>query len=181
MPYEHTDRTKRLFCIGSVGSAGDKQRVACISTGMNAAMSLIPVALAPFPRLRRTVALVEELVCAGFPSPSADYRQRPIDLNEELIAKPLATFLIRVSGRSGEGDFVRDGDIIVVDRSLKPRDGDEVIVVVENDTCVKRFRQSGARKWLESATEGYPVIELGPESEVRCEGVVTWSLHKIRR
>ena len=140
-----------------------------------------PLLPAPYPRLRRPRPLFLTLVCAGFPSPADDHQERVIDLNEELIGEECATFFFKVIGQSAEGDFVRNGDIIVVDRSLKPRHGDEVLVVLDGERCVKRLCQRGERTWLESATPGYPVIEVSLERELCIEGVVTWSLHQIRR
>ena len=51
---------------------------------------------APIPFARRTelnLPLFSARVQAGFPSPADDHLERSIDLNEELIQHPAATFL----------------------------------------------------------------------------------------
>ena len=64
--------------------------------------------------------LAEEGIHAGFPSPAQDYMELSIDLNEELIKNPAYTFFGRVIEDCMEGEQVREGDIVIVDKSLLP-------------------------------------------------------------
>ena len=82
-------------------------------------------------------------VVAGFPSPAEQYMEPPLDLNELLVKRPAATYFVRVSGDSMIGAGINDGDILVVDRSLRPADGDIIIACVDGDFTVKRFRERG--------------------------------------
>ena len=66
-------------------------------------------------------------VMAGFPSPAEQYVERPLDLNELLVAKPSATYFVRAEGDSMEGAGIRSGDLLVVDRSLEADNGSIVI------------------------------------------------------
>ena len=80
---------------------------------------------APIPFARRTelnLPLFSARVQAGFPSPADDHLERSIDLNEELIQHPAATFFVRVKGESMHDAGIQSGDILVVDRSLAPTD-----------------------------------------------------------
>ena len=63
-------------------------------------------------------------VRAGFPSPAEDTPHERLDLLKLLIRHPAATFYFRVSGVSMVDDDFDEGDIIVVDRSLEPDDGE---------------------------------------------------------
>lgn len=58
-------------------------------------------------------------VSAGFPSPAEVFADRSIDLNQELIKHPETTFYCRVSGDSMKDIGIGDGDLHVVDKSLK--------------------------------------------------------------
>ena len=58
---------------------------------------------------------------AGFPSPATDYIEEDIDLNVHLIKNVPATFIIRVQGKSMVDVGINDGDLLVVDKSLKPK------------------------------------------------------------
>ena len=137
-----------------------------------------PLRPAPFPRRLVRLPMLETMICGGFPSPADDHRERTVDLNEELIRNEPATFLFRVVGHSGRDEYVRDGDIAVCDRSIKPRHGHIVAATIDDESCVKMFCQRGGRTWLASANPLYPDIELSDESEVVIEGVVTWTLHR---
>jgi DNA polymerase V len=129
-------------------------------------------------RRKATCPLMLDGVRAGFPSPAADYIERRIDLNEELITNPTATFFMRVKGDSMEGAGIRDGATLVVDRSLEARDGDTVVAVVEGDLTVKRLRRERDGCWLEAANPAYRPIKLGAEDNVW--GVVTAVINQLR-
>ena len=58
---------------------------------------------------------------AGFPSPATDYIEEDVDLNIHLIKNVPATFIIRVQGKSMTDVGIYDGDLLVVDKSLKPK------------------------------------------------------------
>ena len=73
------------------------------------------------PRLE--VPFMGGCVVAGFPSPAEQYVERPLDLNELLVARPAATYFVRAEGDSMEGAGIRSGDLLVVDRSLEPVNG----------------------------------------------------------
>lgn len=73
---------------------------------------------------------------AGFPSPAADYLHDTLSLTNLLVTHPSATFLAWAEGNSMELVGIFDGDLLVVDRSLKPRQGDIVIASVD---CQQEF------------------------------------------
>ena len=78
--------------------------------------------------------------CAGFPSPAEQYLEPPLDLNELLVKRPAATFFVRVEGDSVIGAGIRDKDLLVVDRSLTPANGDIIIASVDGEFTVKTYR-----------------------------------------
>ena len=81
-------------------------------------------------------------VVAGFPSPAEQYVERPLDLNELLVARPAATYFVRAEGDSMEGAGILSGDLLVVDRSIEANNGDIVIACVDNEFTVKTLRKS---------------------------------------
>ena len=76
-----------------------------------------------------TPSTLEPAVC-GFPSPAADHTEGALDLVRLVVRKPAATFYMRVVGGSMAGAGIGDDDLLVVDRSLTPRDGDVVVAVL---------------------------------------------------
>ena len=71
---------------------------------------------APLPRIL-PLPLFSGKVAAGFPSPADDYVEKTLDLNELLVQKPAATFLVRAQGESMLGAGIHPNDILIVDRS----------------------------------------------------------------
>lgn len=125
-----------------------------------------------------TRPLLASRVEAGFPSPADDHVERTLDLNEELITHPAATFFLRASGRSMQGAGIHDGDLLVVDRSIPSDTGTVVIAVVDGEFTVKRLRRTSAGMILDAEHPDYPPIPIGSETDVRIWGVVTWVLHQ---
>ncbi|PKV75796.1 LexA family protein [Pontibacter ramchanderi] len=121
----------------------------------------------------------QSYVAAGFPSPAEDYLEDKINLQQVLIRNPTATYLVRVRGESMRDARLHDGDILVVDRSLKPSHGHIIIGVVDGEFTVKRLLQKGPRLYLQPANELYPPVEITEEMDFKPWGVVVWSLHKV--
>ena len=128
---------------------------------------------------RATAPLMSSAVMAGFPSPAEQYVERPLDLNELLVARPAATYFVRAAGESMVGAGIRDGDLLVVDRSLEPEDGSTVIACVDGEFTVKTYRRDRGGVRLEAANPAYPPIRFGGEMELRTFGVVTAVVHRL--
>ncbi len=122
-----------------------------------------------------------ESVQAGFPSPAEDFEDRHLDLNEFMVRNPAATFLLKVAGESMTGAGIFDGDILVVDRSLEPRDGDVVIACIDNEFTVKRLRRYPDRVVLQAENPAVPSIEVVGDIELVLFGVVTSSVKQFRK
>lgn len=121
----------------------------------------------------------EAKVPAGFPSPAADYEENQLDLNRHLIRNPAATFFVRVSGDSMTGAGINDGDLLIVDRSLDPKDKNVVIAVVNGELTVKRIRIRRKKIYLEPENENYASQEISDESDFQVWGVVTNVIHPL--
>ncbi len=89
----------------------------------------------------------------GFPSPAEDYTDRGLDLNEHLVPHPAATFFMRAAGDATDGD-IRDGDLLVVDRSLEAGRGDLVVAAAGGDLVVTRLDIAQANTPDETAVWG---------------------------
>lgn len=118
-------------------------------------------------------------ICAGFPSPADDFLDGEIDLARILTPNRAATFLWRVSGHSMRDTGIHDGDVVVVDRSRKPRHGDVVVASINGEVSLKLFKNEG-RPTLSFANRDMPVFFLADTADVEVWGVVTWTLHQPR-
>jgi len=119
-------------------------------------------------------------VQAGFPSPADDFVEKSIDLNEELIRNPEATFFVRVQGNSMKDAHIQDGDILVVDRSIQPKDNQIVVAMLDGDFTVKRLRKRGEQHFLEAENASFAPIPVGENQELVIWGVVTFVIHRAK-
>lgn len=121
----------------------------------------------------------EAKVPAGFPSPAADYEENQLDLNRHLIRNPAATFFVRVSGDSMLGAGIHDGDLLIVDRSLDPKDKNVVIAAVNGELTVKRIRMRKKKIVLEPENVNYASQEISEDADFQVWGVVTNVIHAL--
>lgn len=125
--------------------------------------------------------LAEMGVQAGFPSPAQDYLSESIDLNHELVLHPASTFYARVSGNSMIGEGIDDGDLLVIDRSIEPADGDLAVCCVDGDFTLKRLSLVRGEVWLIPSNEAFDPILVTPDSKFEVWGVVTHTIKQHHR
>ena len=117
---------------------------------------------------------------AGFPSPATDYVENDIDLNNHLIKNIPSTFLIRAQGKSMNSVGIHDGDLLVVDRSLNPKNFSTVIVNVDEELVVKSFIKEKDQSFLTSGSKKIKdKINLTENPEIFIWGVVTYVIHAL--
>lgn len=120
---------------------------------------------------------------AGFPSPSQDYMDKQLDLNQELIPHPASTFLAKVVGLSMLDAGIDEGDILVIDRSLEPQHNSIVVAYIDGEFTVKRLDLSKQKRglvYLRSENKGYPDFCFNKEDNLEIWGVVSSIIKKLR-
>jgi DNA polymerase V len=120
-----------------------------------------------------------ERVPAGFPSPAGDYMEGKLDLNQYLIKHPAATFFLRVTGDSMTEAGIHSGDLLIVDRSLEPSDGNIVIAVLDGELTVKQLERRKGKLRLLPANKNYEPLEVSEQQSFEIWGVVTHVIHKV--
>ena len=119
-------------------------------------------------------------VGAGFPSPATDYVEDDIDLNSHLIKNIPSTVLIRVQGKSMNDVGIHDDDLLVVDRSLNPKNFSTVIANVNEELVVKTFVKEKDQSFLTSGPKKLKdKIGLTENPEIFIWGVVTYVVHAL--
>lgn len=131
---------------------------------------------------RLLLPLFSNRIPAGFPSPADDHVEDRIDLNEELIHNPPATFMIRVEGNSMIDANIFAGDILIVDRSIEARNDHVIVAVVDGKFTVKRLsiKRGKVRLLPENPDPAYQPIEFKDGQELVVWGVVTNVIHPVR-
>ena len=120
-------------------------------------------------------------VGAGFPSPATDYIEDDVDLNSHLIKNIPSTFLIRVQGKSMNNVGIHDGDLLVVDRSLDPKNFSTVVANVNEELIVKTYLKEKDQFFLTSGSKKIKdKISLAENPEIIIWGVVTYVIHALQ-
>ena len=129
--------------------------------------------------MKLTIPFYLHKVGAGFPSPATDYIEDDIDLNSHLITNAPATFIIRVQGKSMTNVGIYDGDLLIVDKSLNPKNFSTVIANINEELVVKTLVKSKETNYLTSGSKNTSDrINLTDNPEIIIWGVVTYVIHK---
>ena len=117
-------------------------------------------------------------VQAGFPSPAEEELLDTLSLDEFLIPKPNATYLVKVSGDSMIDEGIKEGDLVLVERGRQAQQGDIVIGQVDGQWTMKYFDKKNGKVILRAANKKYPDIE--PQRELVIGGVVVANVRKYK-
>lgn len=124
---------------------------------------------------------IEDGVQAGFPTPIHGYINESIDLNQELIEHPAATFYGRVVGDSMIDEGIESGDVLIIDRSLEPRNLDLAVCCLDGDFTLKRIKIERDKVWLIPSNKDFEPIMVTSENSFVIWGIVTYIIKKYRR
>ncbi|GAB3199593.1 DNA polymerase V [Pontibacter aydingkolensis] len=123
------------------------------------------------------LALFGNSVACGFPSPSADYIEETINLNKHLIRNPSSTYFIKASGESMREACIRDTDLLIVDKSIKVKNGYPIVCWLNGGFTIKTYRKEKDKIYLEPANPNYQKVELAEGMDFTFWGVVSYSIH----
>jgi DNA polymerase V len=136
----------------------------------------VSVVLLPF-----ILPLAGDRVQAGFPSPAEDFNCKRVDLTEQLVQHPMATFLLRVRGDSMREAGIHDGCVLVVDKAIRPAHGHVVVAVLDGgDFTVKYLHKRAGLVRLKAANPTFPDIVPREGQVLEIWGVVTASIKQFK-
>ena len=108
----------------------------------------------------------QEGVSAGFPSPADDFKELRISIDQEVVRNEEATFYARVSGESMQGAGLDDGDLLVIDRSLEPKDKKIAVCFIDGEFTVKRLKVAADCVYLMPENKNYQPLKVTEENEL---------------
>jgi DNA polymerase V len=116
----------------------------------------------------------------GFGAAADDYMERGVDLNEQLVRNKPATFFMRVSGDAMTGAGIFNGDVVIVDRSVKAVNGKVIIATLNGEMLIRRFEKTFNKIRLVPETPKLSAIDVDLSgSEFSIWGVVTYVIHSL--
>jgi len=107
----------------------------------------------------------------GFKSPAEMYAEPGIDWNTLLLPKPHAMYSMRVEGQGGLSFGIFNQDLLIIDTSRTPNQGELLVVALENEFLLGKIEhksQNNGRVFLTGNEE----IPLSVDQELRVVGVV---------
>ena len=75
---------------------------------------------------------------------------------------------------------IDDGDVVLVDRAIKPSHGHVVVAVVDGDFTVKRLWKRGSNVKLQAANPTFPDVVPRDGQTIEVWGVVTNAIKAMR-
>ena len=125
-------------------------------------------------------SFISSEIKAGFPSPAADFEESKVSLDHLLIKNKEATFYAKASGNSMIGAGIDDGDILVIDRSLEPRNNAIAVCLIDGEFTVKRIKKDNDEVYLMPENSQYQPIKIEEENELIIWGIVTYAIKQMK-
>lgn len=120
------------------------------------------------------------LVEAGFPTPSEESLRESISLDDWIIDKKEASFMLKVKGDSMQDAGILDGDMVIVERNVSPKIGQIVIAEVDGSYTMKYLKKTpSGQMYLEPANKNFKPIF--PKEDLRINAVVKAVVRKYGR
>jgi len=118
------------------------------------------------------------VVQAGFPSPAEEELLDTMSLDEFLVTRPEATYLLTVSGDSMIEAGIHPGDLVLVEKGGAPKSGDVIIAQVDGEWTMKHFGKDKTGVYLDPANPEYSRIR--PRSSLTVGGIVRAAIQKYK-
>lgn len=128
---------------------------------------------------KQTLPNVGNQIVAGFPSPAEDYLEATLDLNKTLIKHPASTFYGRVKGVSMIDAGVNEGDLLIIDKSLRYKNNALAVCFINGEFTLKRIRKEGNQLYLVPANSDFQPIPVKEEDDFSIWGIVTYIIKKV--
>ena len=121
---------------------------------------------------------IEQGINAGFPSPADDFLDISIDLNKELVQNKDATYFARVNGNSMIDAGINDGDLLIIDKSIKPSNGKAAVCFIDGEFTKKWLNITKDVIWLTPANKNFKPIKVTKDNDFLIFGIITYIIKK---
>lgn len=127
----------------------------------------------------RELPFITSGIKAGFPSPAADFDETRISLDKALVKNPDTTFYAKANGQSMKGAGIDDGDIMVIDRSIEPRNNKIAVCLIDGEFTVKRIKKTKEELFLMPENSDFQPIKINEDNQLVIWGIVTYVIKKV--
>jgi DNA polymerase V len=119
------------------------------------------------------IPMAASSISAGFPSPADDFLDTSIDLNKICIKNPATTFFGRVTGNSMKDAGIHHGDLMIIDKSIRPKNGSIAVCYIDGEFTVKTIKLEQDCCWLIPANPTYKAMKITKDNDFIIWGIVT--------
>lgn len=116
-------------------------------------------------------------VSAGIPLPVESDIEEEIDLNSFLVQHPNSTFFAKVVGNANSFEGIKDGDLLVVDSYCRPENNKFILVQINHNLAIRRYRIFDEHEYLETPAGQYLPIQSTFFDTLDFVGVITHLIH----
>jgi DNA polymerase V len=127
----------------------------------------------------RELPFITSGIKAGFPSPAADFDETRISLDKALVKNPDTTFYAKANGQSMKGAGIDDGDIMIIDRSIEPRNNKIAVCLIDGEFTVKRIKKTKEELLLIPENSDFQPIKITEGNQLVIWGIVTYVIKKV--
>ena len=127
----------------------------------------------------RELPFITSGIKAGFPSPAADFDETRISLDKALVKNPDTTFYAKANGQSMKGAGIDDGDIMVIDRSIEPRNNKIAVCLIDGEFTVKRIKKTKEELLLMPENSDFQPIKINEDNQLVIWGIVTYVIKMV--
>lgn len=116
---------------------------------------------------------------AGNPVASEEHIEKWMSVGEDFVLGGKQSFLLKVTGNSMINAGIYEDDLVIVCSDLKPKIGDVVVALVDNQSTVKTYMERDGQVYLKAENPAYENIY--PENNLCIQGVVTGMFRYYKR
>jgi len=111
------------------------------------------------------------LIPAGGPTTNEEHVLDYFEIGNNLLTRPQGSFALRVTGLSMINVGILEGDCVIANKDIKPKNGDIVVALVDGQNTVKTYRSQNGQVWLQAENPDYK--DINPSESLEIQGVVT--------
>lgn len=116
----------------------------------------------------------------AFPNTAENYTEPGLSLDRLLIGHPSATYFVRVKGFALAQLGIINNSLAIVDRSLKPKAGDVIIALLDEEFLTRIYQPTKTGVYLKSLSPKYKTFNIGKEEDLEIWGVVIGCINMFR-
>jgi DNA polymerase V len=118
-------------------------------------------------------------ITGGFSQMGREDMEHKMDLNDELVRNKAATYFFKMKGDAMREAGIFDGDILIVDRSIRLAEGKVIVAVLNGELLVRRFHKNFSSAFLIPENNRFKPINLAEFSDFMVWGVVVYTIHPL--